>query len=85
VLRAGASKAQAIYCHHLGPSGCAVGAGLSWHGRFLLYTSTDGRSVVLDTTSGHAVDLTRVARLLPRRSVGELARVLWRSDFESEY
>jgi hypothetical protein len=85
VLRAGASNAQAIYRHHLGPSGCAVGAGLSWHGPFLLYTSTDGRSVVLDTTSGHAVDLTRVARLLPRRSVGELARVLWRSDFESEY
>ena len=44
-----------------------------------------GRNVVLDTADGRAVDLTRLARVLPHRSEGETARVLWRSDFESEY
>ena len=85
VLRAGAPKAQTLYHHRLGPSGCGVGANLNWHGRFLLYSSTDGRNVVLDTADGRAVDLTRLARVLPHRSEGKTARVLWRSDFESEY
>jgi hypothetical protein len=85
VLRAGANKAQAIYRHRLGPSGCAVGASLNWHGRFLLYSSTDGRKVVLDTADNHVIDLTRLARGLPHRNQGETAALSWRSDFEAEY
>src|SRR5439155_6038364 len=42
LLRAGATRAQPIYRHRLGPSGCAVGAGFSWHGPRLLYSSSDG-------------------------------------------
>ena len=83
LLRAGATKAQPIYSHRLGASGCAVGANLNWHGRFLLYSSTDGRRAVFDTADQRAVDLTRLARLLPHRSQEESARVSWRSDFES--
>lgn len=85
VLRAGTTRARAIYRHSMGPSGCAEGANLTWHGRFLLYNSTDGRKAVLDTAKHHAIDLTRLARLLPHCNRGETAGVYWRSDFESEY
>lgn len=85
VLRAGTESPQRIFRHRLGPSGCAVGANLNWHGRFLLYSSTDGREVVLDTTNDGAIDLTQLARLLPHRNRGEIVGVSWQSDFESEY
>jgi hypothetical protein len=85
VLRTATTRAQAIYGHRMGPSGCAVGANLTWHGRFLLYSSTAGRRAVLDTATHRAIDLTRLARLLPHRNRGETADVYWRSDFEAEY
>lgn len=85
VLRIGASHARAIYRHRMGPSGCAVGANLTWHGRFLLYNSTDGRKVVLDTANDRALDLTRLVRRLPYRDRGETADVYWLSEFEAEY
>jgi hypothetical protein len=61
ILRAGATAGQAIFRHSMEPSGCAVGANLTWHGRFLLYNSTDGRKAVLDTLNRRAFDLTRLA------------------------
>jgi hypothetical protein len=85
VLRAGAAKAQAIYRHQLGPSGCAVGANLNWYRRFLLYNSTDGRKAVLDIRSHSAIDLTRIARQLPYRNRGESANISWLSDFVADY
>lgn len=85
VLRAGASRPQAIYRHRMGPSGCAVGANLTWHERFLLYSSTDGRKAVLDTATHRAIDLTRVARLLPHRNLGETPNISWLADLEVEY
>jgi hypothetical protein len=84
VLRAGTEKPRRMYRHRLGPSGCAVGANLNWHGRFLLYSSTDGREVVLDTTNDRAIDLSQLARLLPHRNRGEIVGASWQSDFESE-
>jgi hypothetical protein len=51
-LHAGQSQARAIYRHRLGSSGCVVGAGMEWHGRYLLYSSTDGQQAVLDTRGG---------------------------------
>ena len=85
VVRAGANRARAVYRHHLGPSGCAVGASLAWHGRFLLYDSTDGRKAVVDTTNHRVIDLTRLARRLPHRNPAEVAGVSWLADFLTEY
>jgi hypothetical protein len=79
VLRAGETRAEAMYTHRLGPSGCAVGANLMWHSRSLLYSSTDGRLDVLDTRSGTVRDLSRLA--LPRRSPAERVYAAWLSDF----
>jgi hypothetical protein len=43
VLRRGANRAEPIFRHHLGPSGCAVGANLNWHGRARLQGSQCSR------------------------------------------
>jgi hypothetical protein len=76
VLRAGESRAHALYRHRLGRAGCASGASLSWSGRFLLYSSVDGQRSILDTRSGNVIRLERLARALPRRGA-ELAEAFW--------
>ncbi|MCW2964510.1 MAG: hypothetical protein JWO17_1762 [Actinomycetia bacterium] len=81
LLGAGSSRARAIYRHRLGPSGCAVGANLSWQGTNVLYSSSDGTLAILDTTTGTAVDLTTLARTLPHRATAERAYASWRRDF----
>jgi hypothetical protein len=81
LLRAGASRAQAIYRHQLGPSGCAVGASLSWHGTSLLYSSSDGTLALVDTRTAAVTELTTLARTLPRHAAGERAYAGWRGDF----
>jgi len=80
VLRAGATRADPLYRHRLGPSGCAVGSNLSWSGRFLLYVSTDGRRAIVDTATRAVTDLTRLALALP----GERASIAWASDFRRD-
>jgi hypothetical protein len=81
VLRRGQSQAQAVYRHRLGPSGCAVGANLSWHGGSLLYSSVDGERLIIDTADDHVLDLASLARSLPRLSPRERANAYWGSDF----
>jgi WD40 repeat protein len=81
LLRAGATRAQPIYQHRLGPSGCAVGAGFSWHGSSLLYSSSDGTLAVFDTRTHATTNLTVLAAALPHRSPAERALAGWRSDF----
>jgi hypothetical protein len=81
LLRAGATRAQPIYRHHLGLSGCAVGANLSWHGRNLLYSSSDGTLAIVNTRTASATDLTPLARRLPHRAAAERALAGWRSEF----
>jgi hypothetical protein len=83
LLRARASQAQAVYRHHLGPSGCAVGAGLSWHGQNLLYSSTDGTLAILNTRTHATISLNSLAKALPRRSDAERASAEWRSNLHS--
>jgi hypothetical protein len=84
VLRAGSTRADAVYRHRLGPSGCAVGANLSWNGRFLLYVSTDGHRAIVDTATHVVTDLTKLAVALPRRSAGEQASFAWASDLRRQ-
>jgi len=81
LLHAGANRAQPVYRHLLGPTGCASGANFGWHGPNLLYSSSDGTLAVFDTLTGAATNLTTLAARLPHRSAGERALAAWRSDF----
>jgi hypothetical protein len=81
VLRAGEKEAQVIHRHRLGESGCAVGASLTWHGRFLLYSSTDGHVAAFDSRDGSGQTLTELAAALPHRVPGEHVSAYWASDF----
>lgn len=80
VLHAGQSQARAVYRHELGASGCAVGAGMEWHGRYLLYSSTDGRQAVLDTRGGRPISLMPLLGRLPQRGRSTEYNVFWRGD-----
>ena len=80
-LHAGQSYARAIYRHRLGSSGCVVGAEMSWHGRFLLYSSTDGRQAVLDTRGRRQISLRSLLHRIPQRGRSQTYKVFWRSDF----
>ena len=80
ILHAGQTRARAIYRHRLGPSGCAVGAGIEWHGRYLLYDSTDGHQAVLDTQGRRQISLTRFIHQVPQRGRSQAYNVYWRSD-----
>ena len=83
VLRAGQATARRLYQHRLGPTGCAVGAGLSWHGRYFLYGSSDGALAVLDSRTGRTRDLAGLAHRLPHRGIAvEEASAAWLSDLQ---
>jgi hypothetical protein len=69
-----------VFRRRLGPSGCAVGANLSWHGHVLLYDSTDGTLAVLGL-GREAVDLGALAHALPHLSPAERATAAWERDF----
>ena len=45
-------------------------ADLEWHGRWLLYRTTEGVAAAVDTATGRTVDLTRFAARLPGYVVG---------------
>jgi hypothetical protein len=81
VLHAGQSRARAIYRHELGPSGCAVGASMGWHGPFLLYSSADGQRAVVDTRTGRRISLRPLLRRIPQRGRSQVEDVYWRGDF----
>jgi hypothetical protein len=80
-LHAGQSRARAIYRHRLGASGCVVGAGMEWHGRYLLYSSTDGQQDVLDSRGGRPISLMPLLHRIPQRGRSQTYNVFWRSDF----
>ena len=46
-----------------------------------IYSSSDGRLAVIDTRTGHAIELTPLTRKLPHRSAGEQVYAGWRSEF----
>jgi hypothetical protein len=83
VLEPGASQARAIYRHRLRTLGCAIGANMSWSGRHLLYSSADGTRAVIDTSTGAVLELTALARALPRLGSAETAFAAWRRDFRN--
>jgi hypothetical protein len=79
-LRAGARHAHAVYAERLGPSGCAPGAGLGWHGGSILYSSSDGRLAVLTPATHHVIQLTAFSHKLPGESEHEHPSAFWRSE-----
>lgn len=44
---------------------CERAASLDWHGSWLLYSTTEGHAVAVDTLTGRRVDLTRTLLRLP--------------------
>jgi len=81
LLSAGDTRAQPIYRHRLGPIGCATGANMRWHGRYLLYGSADGQLAIISAATGRRSDLTRLAQALPPRARDEQPQVTWASDY----
>lgn len=80
LLTAGQMHARPVYRHRLGPVGCGTGATMRWHDRQLLYTSADGEVAVFDAARGRLLDLTALARALPRRRA-EQPLAAWASDY----
>ena len=70
------TRASAIYRQRIRRTGCAFGAGLSWHGSSLLYSSSDGTLAVLGPQT---VDLTHLA--LPHRWPLDRPHAEWRQLF----
>jgi hypothetical protein len=66
VLRPGRHAATALYHETVTPGVCAQGAGVEWHGVWLLYSNVENDIAAVDTAGAHrTVDLTRLVNRLP--------------------
>jgi hypothetical protein len=73
VLREGDRAARVLHRERLRFAVCERWTTLAWHGRWLLYSSTEGHALALDTGRRTLVDLTPLmARLPGARPNGEL-------------
>ena len=73
VLRAGARRASAVHTEDVNFRACERGAGVAWHGNWLLYSNSEGNVVLIDVAGSHrAIDLTAAAAALtgPRTDPG---------------
>ena len=65
-LPRGVSKARLLFGKRLTLAVCAHGSGALWHGRWLLYWTSEGRVIVIDSSGRHRpIDLSKVARAVP--------------------
>jgi hypothetical protein len=65
VMRGGDSRARMLFRGRLRFAICERWVGLSWHGNWLLYATTEGRTIVFDSHSpGRRADLSRLVRRL---------------------
>jgi hypothetical protein len=60
LLRVGATAAQPIHSERVEFAICERGADLAWHGPWLLYDASEGSTALIDTRTGHAIELTRI-------------------------
>jgi hypothetical protein len=73
IVREGDRVARVVHRERLRFAVCERWTTLAWHGDWLLYSSTEGRTLALDTRRRRVVDLTSfVARLPGARPNGEL-------------
>ena len=73
VLWAGARRASAVHTEDVNFRVCERGAGVAWHGTWLLYSNSEGNVVLIDAAGSHrAIDLTAAAAALtgPRTGPG---------------
>jgi hypothetical protein len=65
LLRAGAHTATPVHTERVEFQVCERGAGLQWHGKWLLYSNSEGNLVLVDSAGVHrAIELSRLARRL---------------------
>jgi hypothetical protein len=69
LLRPGERRATPVYRHRGTQLGCGTGASLHWDGRFLLYSTTGRRLVIVDSRDGSIRDLGKLAALVPGRGL----------------
>jgi hypothetical protein len=63
LLRPGARTAVPVHTERVDFKVCERGASLQWHGRWLLYSNSEGNVAVIDTTGRHrAIELSSLAR-----------------------
>lgn len=79
VLRAGERRPTLVYTGRLSSAVCERWAELDWHGSWLLYATTDGKTVAIDTGAPtRALDLTRlVSRFATDGERKSVAQVQW--------
>jgi hypothetical protein len=65
VLREGDRVARAVHRERLRFAVCERWTTLAWHKSWLLYASTEGRTLAVDTSRRRVVDLTRLVARLP--------------------
>jgi hypothetical protein len=83
VLREGDRSSSRVGSHRLRFALCERWAGLSWHGEWLLYAVTEGRTEAIDTTRrDRRIDLTALSERIGGRAHGDgkvSVRVRWAS------
>ena len=66
LLTPGAHAARPIHSERVSFAICERGADVAWHGRWLLYSNSEGNTALIDTTRPqHAIELTRIVHHLP--------------------
>jgi hypothetical protein len=65
LLRPGDRSSMVLFAHEFSFGGCPRAAKLSWRDHELLYSTTEGHLVVIDTLSDERVDLTAMVARLP--------------------
>jgi hypothetical protein len=72
LLGPGAARAQVVYRERLTFAVCERAASLSWRGRWLLYSTSEGYAALIDTRRpARSVDLSRTIARLPGRGGDE--------------
>jgi hypothetical protein len=66
LLRGGERRAVALHSERVDLAGCGRSADLAWYGRWLLYSASEGKLAVIDSSGAQrTIDLSRVLRTLP--------------------
>jgi hypothetical protein len=72
LLRPGSHTARPVHTERVEFAICERGADLAWHGRWLLYSASEGNTSVIDTSQPqHTIELTLIVRRLPGLSSDE--------------
>ncbi len=66
VIRAGARSATPVHTERVEFRPCERGASLQWHGKWLLYSASEGNLAAVESAGAHrAIELSSVTRSLP--------------------